>query len=182
MQDERPQDESATEKAPARFPCEVVGVIASEADFRAAVEALLAGGFARADLSVLASHDSIDAAGKAASSWRDASVALLGDLRYEVPLVASGAVLLAGGPVAATIAAVIGAAVGGVAVKDVLEEVTVKPHTEEFTRAVDAGSLILWVNVASEGELQRAERLLKEHGAINVHIAHPARATSALTP
>jgi hypothetical protein len=188
MQHERAKDEKVTENktnyetAPARFPCEVVGVIASEADFRAAVAALLAQGFVRADLSVLASHDSIDAAGKPASSWRDASVALLGDLRYEVPLVASGAVLLAGGPVAATIAAVIGATVGGVAVKDVLEEVTAKPHTEEFARAVDAGSLILWVNVTGEGELQRAERLLKEHGAINVHIAHPARAASTLTP
>jgi hypothetical protein len=169
------------ENGRARFPCEVVGVIASEAEFRAAVEALLAEGFVRADLSVLASHDSIDAAGRPASTWRDASVALLGDLRYEVPLVASGAVLLAGGPVAATIAAVIGAAVGGVAVRDLLEEVTAKPHTEEFARAVDAGSLILWVNVVDEARLERAVRLLEEHGASNVHIAHPTTA-SELTP
>jgi hypothetical protein len=164
-----------------RFPCEVVGVIAGEEAFRAAVEALLAAGFVRADLSVLASHDSIDAAGRPASGWRDASIALLGDLRYEVPLVASGAVLLAGGSVAATIAAVIGAAVGGVAVKDVLEEVTAKPHTEEFARAVDAGSLILWVNVGDEAKLDRAVRLLGEHGASNAHIAHPKTA-SELAP
>ena len=166
---------------PTRFPCEVVGVITGEAEFRAAVKALLAAGFVRADLSVLASHDSIDAAGQPASTWRDASVALLGDLRYEVPLVASGAVLLAGGPVAATIAAVIGAAVGGVAVKDVLEEVTAKPHTEEFARSVDAGSLILWVNAVDGTRLESAERLLKEHGAINVHVAHPATTASEVT-
>ncbi len=164
-----------------RFPCEVVGVITSETEFRAAVKALLAAGFVRADLSVLASHDSIDAAGQPASTWADASVAMLGDLRYEVPLVASGAVLLAGGPVAATIAAVIGAAVGGVAVKDILQEVTAKPHTEEFARAVEAGSLILWVNVADGSRLETAARLLKEHGAINVHIAHPPTTAAELT-
>ncbi len=176
------QGEGGRGRTGVRFPCEVVGVIASEAQFRAAVEALLAEGFVRADLSVLASHDSLDAAGKPAPGWRDASVALVGDLRYEVPVVASGAILLAGGPVAATIAAVIGAAVGGIAAKDMLQEVTAKPHTEEFARAVDAGSLILWVNVSDEGELQRAERILGEHGAINVHIAHPTPTTSALTP
>ncbi|MFO1153196.1 MAG: hypothetical protein U1E42_05970 [Rhodospirillales bacterium] len=159
-----------------RFPCEVVGVIAKEAEFRAAVEVLLAHGFTRTDLSVLASHDSLDAAGKPATTWRDASVALVGDLRYEVPIVASGAVLLAGGPIAATIAAVIGAAVGGIAVKDVLEEVTAKPHTEAFARSVDAGSLILWVSVSDADRLATAERLLKEHGANNVHIAHPSSA------
>ena len=156
-------------------------MIAKEAEFHAAVEALLAHGFVRADLSVLASHDSIEAAGHPASTWQDASVALLGDLRYEVPLIASGAIVLAGGPVAATIAAVIGAAVGSVAAKDLLQEVTAKPHTEEFARAVDAGSLILWVNVADDTGLEKAVRLLREHGATNVHIAHPASA-SAINP
>ena len=165
-----------------RFPCEVVGVIASEAEFRAALKALLADGFVRADLSVLASHELRSKRPAAPRPLgEDALVALLGDLRDQVPLLASGAIVLAGGPVAATIAALIGAAVGGVAVKDLLEEVTAKPHTEEFARAVEAGSLILWVNVGDEAKLDNAVRLLREHGAGNVHIAHPATA-SALIP
>ena len=46
---------------------------------------------------------------------------------------------------AATLAALIGAAVGGMAVKEVLEEVSSAPHTVDFKRALDAGSIILWV-------------------------------------
>lgn len=164
---------------PARFPCEVVGVVAGEAAFTAAVATLLAAGFERADISVLASRDSIDAAGKPASSWRDALVALTGDLRYEGALVASGAIILAGGPVAATIAAVIGAAVGGVAVKDVLVEVTAKPHTAEFARSLEAGSVLVWVRAADAAAEARATSILTGHGAANVHpVRRPAIAAA----
>lgn len=157
-----------------QFPCEVVGVIASREQFDAVVAATLADGFARSDLSVLTSRDSIDAAGKPATSWRDALQGLVGELKYEGPLVASGAIFLAGGPVAATIAAVIGAAVGGAATIDVLQEVTAKPHTEEFARAVDAGSIIIWINVTNPASLEQATAILERHGAANVHVAYPS--------
>ena len=164
-----------------RFPCEVVGVITSEAEFRAALNALLAAGFVRADLSVLASHDSIEAAGRPASTWHDASVALLGDLRYEVPLVASGAVVLAGGPVAATIAAVIGAAVGGVAVKDYARGgngETAHRGVRPLGRRRQPDSL---GQCRRRREARQAPiRLLKGHGAINVHIAHPSTASALI--
>lgn len=152
------------------FPTEVVGVIATRDEFEAAVKSLQAAGFTRSDLSVLASHDSIDAAGQSATSWRDALLAMVGELKYEGPLVASGAIVLAGGPAAATLAAVIGAAVGGVAIRDVLQEVTAKPHTEEFARALDAGSLILWVNVGDPSRLAQAMSILERYGAVNVHV------------
>ncbi|MDP7547632.1 MAG: hypothetical protein QGF20_10100, partial [Alphaproteobacteria bacterium] len=38
-----------------------------------------------------------------------------------------------------------GAAVGGIAVKEILDEVTSTPHTEDFARSLEAGSVILWV-------------------------------------
>ena len=156
---------------PKNYPTEVVGVFADRGSFERAVAALLEVGFERADLSVLASHDSLDAAGRPGRPWREAMLALVGELKYEGPLVASGAIFLAGGPLAASIAAIIGAAVGGVALKDVLGEVTSQPHTEDFARSLAAGSVILWVRVADEtGEL-RACSLLTSSGAGNVHAA-----------
>ena len=53
---------------------------------------------------------------------------------------ASGAILLVGGTVSATIAGIIGAAVGGIAVKEVLDEVTSTPHTEDFARSLEAAA------------------------------------------
>lgn len=153
------------------FPAEVVGVIASRAEFEAAAQGLLAAGFGHSDLSVLASHEPIEVAGRPATSWRDVLLAMLGEVRYEVPLVASGAVMIAGGAVAATVAALIGATVGGVAIRDVLQEVTAKPHTAEFARAVEAGSLILWVSVGDDQRLGQAVSILERHGAVNVHVA-----------
>jgi hypothetical protein len=154
---------------------EVVGLFAERDTFDRAVEELLRSGFERADLSVLASHESLDAAGRPGRSWREAMLALVGELKYEGPLVASGAIFLAGGPVAATIAAVIGAAVGGVAVVDLLGEVTAQPHTEDFARSLAAGSVILWVRAPDETLQARARAILEANGATNVHVARPGR-------
>ena len=151
------------------YPTEVVGLFADRDSFERAVAALLDAGFARPDLSVLASHESLDAAGRPGKPWREALLAMVGDLKYEGPLVASGAIFLAGGPLAATIAAVIGAAVGGVAVKDVLEEVTAQPHTQDFARSLAAGSVILWARVGDAAAGARAREIMTASGAANVH-------------
>ena len=124
---------------------EVVGLFAGRESFETAIEALTAAGFERADLSVLGSHESIDAAGAPGKPWRDVLTALVGEIKYEVPMMASGAVLLAGGPMAATIAGLVAAAVGGIAAKEIVDEVTLSPHTEDFARSLEAGGLILWV-------------------------------------
>ena len=152
-------------------PCkqEVVGVFADRESFEAAIKALMAEGFERTDLSVLASHDSIDAAGATGARWRDAITALVGELKYEVPLVASGAVFLAGGPIVATLAGLVGAAVGGLALKEVLEEVTATPNTAEFERALKAGSLILWVRIPHREKERTIRAILQRHGGANVH-------------
>ncbi len=153
---------------------EVVGLFADMDGFEAAATALLDQGFERTDLSVLGSHESLDAAGKPGKPLKDVLTALVGELKYEGPLVASGAILLAGGPTAAVIAGVIGAATAGAAAKEVLDEVTAAPHTEDFARSLDAGSVILWVH-AADGELEeRAAEILARHGGTNVHIHETA--------
>ena len=135
---------------PSNSAPELVGLLANRESFEAAVKALREAGFARTDLSVLSTHESIDAAGEPGKPLKDTLTALVGELKFEGPLVASGAIYLAGGPMAATIAALIGAAVGTVAAKEVIEEVTSTPHTEDFARAVEAGSIILWVRISDD--------------------------------
>jgi hypothetical protein len=160
-------------------PPEIVGLFAGEAEFTNAVNALLAAGFPRADISVLSSHESLDVAGKPAQAWRDALLAMVGDLKYEGPLVASGAIFLAGGPVAASVAAVIGAAVGGIAAVEVMGEVTARPHTADFARAVESGAIVLWVCAESEDSQRRAAGILEEAGARNIHLVRRAIGASA---
>lgn len=152
---------------------EVIGLFSDRESFEAAVTALMEAGFGHADLSVLGSHESIDAAGAPGKHWRDVVTAMVGEIKYEAPLVASGAIFLAGGPVAATIAGVIGAAVGGVAVKEMLEEVTAKPHTEDFARSLEAGSVILWVRATDAGRERLASTILERHRGTNIHVHQP---------
>ncbi|WP_135081116.1 hypothetical protein [Terasakiella sp. SH-1] len=149
---------------------EVVGLLETRETFEKTVEALLNAGFERTDLSVLSSHESIEAAGKPAKPIKDILTALVGEIRFEGPMVASGAVFLAGGPVGELIGAVVGATVGGTAIKEVLDEVTATPHTEDFARAVDAGSIILWVRALGEDKQTKATEVLENLGAQNVHL------------
>ncbi len=149
---------------------EVVGLFADRVSFEAAVAGLIEAGFPRTDLSVLGSHESLDAAGEPAKQWKDAFIALVGELKFEVPLVASGAIVLAGGPTAALIGGLIAAAVGGIAIKDIIGGVTAIPHTEDFARAVEAGSVILWVRAANAAGEDTAGAVLRANGGTNVHV------------
>jgi len=155
-------------------PNEVVGLFADRTSFEGTVEALVAAGFERADLSVLSTHESIAAAGERGKPWQDVLTALVGELKYEAPLVASGAILLVGGTIAATIAAIIGAAVGGIAVKEILGEVTATPNTEDFARSLAAGNVILWVRAPDAERQDTARAILENNGGSNVHVYQPS--------
>ena len=148
---------------------EVVATFADRHHFQRAVDALVAAGFARSELSVLSSHQSLDAAGRDGRSWRDALVGLVGELKYEGPLVAAGLIALAAGPVGATIAALIAAGVGGAAAKELLDEVSSLPDSEDFARALAAGSVILWVEAETDARRQSAKETLLRNGGANVH-------------
>ncbi|MBL4692905.1 MAG: hypothetical protein JKY92_06205 [Magnetovibrio sp.] len=150
---------------------EVVGLFQDRLDFEAAVHHLLSeAGFGSTDLSVLDSHESLEAAGKPGQPWKDVLTALVGEVKYEGPLVASGAILLAGGPTAAVLASIIGAATAGVVVKDILDEVTASPHTENFANALVAGGVILWVLCETESQEHTASKILDTFKATNVHV------------
>lgn len=158
---------------------EAVGLFSDRDDFESAVGALLESGFGRTDLSLLGSHESLDAAGTPGRPWKDVLAALVGELKYEVPLVASGAIMLAGGAFAAAVAGVVGAAVGGAAIKEVLDEVTSTPHTEDFARSLAAGGVILWVRVETDRQERAAREILEANNAANVHIHAPGPRSQA---
>ena len=149
---------------------EAVGLFQDRPGFEAAVHHVLGAGFVAPDLSVLDSHESLAAAQPPGKAWRDVLTALVGEVKYEGPLVASGAILLAGGPTAALIASLIGAATAGLAAKEVLDEVTAAPHTENFANALAAGGVILWIACADENAEARALKILSDFGATNVHM------------
>lgn len=149
---------------------EVVGTFADRGHFQTAVDTLIRQGFTRETLSVLSSHQSLDVAGRPGENWRDVLVALVGELKYEGPLVAAGLIALAAGPVGAAIAGLITAGVGGAAVKELLDEVSSIPDSEEFGNALAAGAVVLWVAVRDQQEEERAKAVLNANGAANVHV------------
>lgn len=158
---------------------ELVGVFADRRHFEDAIEALVAEGFAHGDLSILSSHDPIEAAEPPGKTIREVLLPLFSELRYEVPLVTAGLIALAAGPTAAVIAGLVAAGVGGAALREILSEITTMPHTENFERALDAGSLILWVAIDDDAAEAKARPILERFGAKNVHIhVHRTKATT----
>lgn len=149
---------------------ELVGLFTDPKPLIAAIKDLLAAGFDHADLSVLSSHEAIEAVDPEGQSWRDRLMPLLIEPRYEVPLVTGALIALASGPVGATIAGLVAAGVGGAALKELFDEVVSLPDTEEFAEAVKKGEIVLWVHVPDAPAEGRARPILERHGARNVHI------------
>ena len=124
---------------------EAVASFPNREHFRHAVSALLAGGFARDDLSVLASHDSLAVTDEAAGTPKEVMRAGLSDeIKYIAPLTVAGIIVLSGGPIALTVAALVGAGLGGAA--------------------------LLWVHCPDPNSELAATRILEEAGGQHVHV------------
>ena len=154
----------------ARFPLirEAVASFPDREHFRAAVAALLAAGFEPSDLSVLASHRPLSAAEE--SRGELIAAGLSDEIKYIAPLTVAGIVVISGGPIAATIAALVGAGLGGAALKELFDDYTAAPHREEFAAALHAGAVLLWVRCGDPEIELRALRLLEEAGGRHVHV------------
>ena len=160
-----------TEEAPV-FPVirEAVGSFPDREHFRNGVAALLAAGFERADLSVLASHDSLAVAEDVGSPKEILRAGLSDDIKYIAPLTVAGIIVLSGGPIAAVIAALVGAGLGGAALKDFFDDYTAPRHSEDFAAALQAGAALLWVRCSDPDRELTATRILEEAGGRNVHV------------
>ena len=150
---------------------EAVASFPDREHFRNAVSALLAGGFASDDLSVLASHDSLAVADEASGTPKEVLRAGLTDeIKYIAPLTVAGMIVLSGGPIALTIAALVGAGLGGAALKDLFDDYTASRHSEDFTTALKAGAALLWVRCRDPDTELAATRILEQAGGAHVHV------------
>jgi len=128
--------------------------------FRRAVSELLAAGFEPSDLSVLASHKPLTAAEEKPGEL--VAAGLTDEIKYIAPL---------------TVAALVGAGLGGAALKELFDDYTAAAHRGDFEAALKAGAALLWVRCADPELELRAARILEETGGRHVHIhGRPARA------
>ena len=67
-------------------------------------------------------------------------------------------------------AALVGAGLGGAALKELFDDYTAAPHRDEFVAALEAGAALLWVRCADPEIELRAPRILEEAGGRHVHI------------
>jgi len=147
---------------------EAVASFPDREHFRDAVAAVLAAGFAPTDLSVLASHKPLSTAEEKPG---DLIAAGLGsEIKYIAPLTVAGIILVSGGPIAATVAALVGAGLGGAALKELFDDYAAAPHREEFAAVLAEGAALLWVRCADSDLELRALRILEESGGRHAHI------------
>lgn len=149
---------------------EVVGRFAAREPFKTAVEALMAAGFERADLSVLDSHESLTASEGSREAWRETLDGLVGEVKYLGPLTAAGLILLASGPVGIAVAGAIAAGLSGMAIYELLDEIMATPHAKAFAKALENGAVLLWVRADAVDRQRDASDILRQHGAADVHI------------
>ena len=156
---------------------EVVGRFTAREPFTAAVKALTAAGFQRADLSVLDSHESLAASEGSRDAWRETLDGLVGEVKYLGPLTAAGLILLASGPVGIAVAGAIAAGLSGMALYELLEEIKATPHAKEFAKALESGAVLLWVRADDADRQRAASDILRRHGGADIHI-HARELTS----
>ncbi|MBV9585490.1 MAG: hypothetical protein JO213_11460 [Alphaproteobacteria bacterium] len=153
---------------------EAVASFTDRAHFRQAVSSLLAAGFRHEDLSVLASHQPLTAAEGEPGEF--VAAGLSDELKYIAPLTVAGIVLISGGPITATVAAVVAAGLGGAAFKELFDDWAAAPHRADVEAALKAGAALLWVRCEDPELEARATRILEEAGGRFVHIhGRPAK-------
>jgi hypothetical protein len=156
----------AERRKPLHIVREAVASFPSRAALDDAIARLEAAGFDRSDISVLGSHASLEAA----AGNPDAAAGVAEEIKYIGPLTIAGILFLSGGPVAAGIAAAIGAGLGGAALKELLDRYTTGGRAAEFAAALHAGAVLLWVRVPDPELEAAAVRILEEAGGRNAHI------------
>jgi hypothetical protein len=173
---------------------EAVAVFHDVSDLDAAVEELRAAGFAKDDISLLATEDAVEdklgqryerveeledepeaprVAYRTRTSLGESEDRLIGSLTYLPAVVAAGTVVASAGVVAA---AVTGTAIAGALIGTVLAHWLDKSHAEHLQEQLDHGGLLLWVRTPDEDAQRRALEVLTRHSAHDVHIHQlPAR-------
>ena len=170
---------------------EAVAVFEDVDTLQAAIDELLSSGFARADLSLLASEPTVvDKLGHkfkkvedleddakvprsayiSTESIGDAQGGLIGGLGYIGAVAAAGAMVASGGTVAAAFAAAALAGGAGGIFGSVLAKWVGDEHADNLQAQIDKGGLLLWVRTWDKAQESRARDILSSHSAHDVHI------------
>lgn len=170
---------------------EAVGLFHSAKEMQAAIDELLSSGFARVDLSVMATEEAIEKKlGHAYKSVKeleddpevpttafvpretlgDIEGAVFGALVYIPATVGTLAVVASGGTLAAALAALlVGGGVGG-ALGTVLNRFISRRYAEQIDHHLKHGGLLLWVRTRDSDHEERATEIMKRHNAEDVHL------------
>ncbi len=179
---------SSSEPAQVR---EAVGVFDSAETMQEAIDDLLSAGFDRAELSLLASEDAVEAelghryekveqveddgdvprtAYVAPESVGDAEGGLVGGLTYVGATAAAGAIVASGGALAGAIAgAALAGGAGGV-IGSILAKWLDERHARSLQEQLDHGGLLLWVRTVDAQREKKASEILDRHSAHDVHV------------
>jgi hypothetical protein len=167
---------------------EAVAVFDRVPELDAAVEDLRKAGFARGDISLLATEEAVQkklghryerveeledepaaprVAYKSPTALGETDDVLIGSLTYLPAVVAAGTVVASAGIVAA---AVTGTALAGALIGTVLARWIDKHHAEHLQEQLDRGGLLLWVRTPDGAAERQALEILTRHSAHDVHI------------
>lgn len=170
---------------------EAVGVFATADTLQAAIDDLMSSGFDRAELSLLASEQAVEA--KLGHRYRkvaeveddgtvprrsyvstesvgDAEGGLIGGLLYIGAVAAAGAIVASGGTLAAAISGAVLAGGAGGAVGSMLANLVGDAHAARIQEQIDHGGLLLWVRTRDAEHEARAIGILQRHSGYDVHV------------
>jgi hypothetical protein len=168
---------------------EVVGVFHSGNSLEAAVEKLEAVGFAREDISVLASHKAVaahldnhfetieqmaddprvpQAAFVAKSDLAEAKAAVVAVPLYIGATVGTIAVVASGGALALAIAAAAAGGLAGGGLGALAAHAISESHAKAIEKQVAAGGLLLWVRIGDASQEAKAIEIMEASGGEHV--------------
>lgn len=187
-----PPTETATTQNPSPGMIrEAVAVFHDQPVFQAAADDLMNSGFDRSELSLLASHKTVEQklghlyekiseleddpnVPRVAYSGRDSltegRTAIVGGLAYIGAVAAVGAIVASGGTLAAAIAGAVVAGGSGGLLGTFGARWLGRDRATEIQSQIEKGGLLLWVRVRDAEHEQRALEILNRHSAEDVHV------------
>jgi hypothetical protein len=170
---------------------EAVGIFGGATELQNAIDELLSSGFDRAELSLLASEQTVEqklgghyekvsllddvpgvprAAYVSTEAIGDAKGGLIGGLGYVGAVAAAGAVVASGGTLAATLGAAALAGGAGSLIGSVLAKLVGDQHARHLQEHIERGGLLLWVRTWRPEDEAQATEILTRHSGGQVHV------------
>lgn len=170
---------------------EAVGVFHDVRSFESAIDDLLAYGFDRAEISLLAGHEAVERelghryervaeleddpsvprlAYIDTDSRTEGNASVIGGLAYVGAIAATGMVVASGGTLALAVAAAALAGGGGGMIGALLARLISDRHARGLQSQLDEGGLLLWVRVVTPEREDAALDILRRHSADDAHV------------